>query len=463
MKEQGSRIIHASGAASIAHPHGALSRRDFMVLSGAAAASTLLPGCGGGGGVQEDFFTSRNVVVKPNVVVLPSDGTVTLSSVTDTSVTLTGTVPTLLPGAVVVSGEGAGFMRRVTSVTPIGTGVVLATEGATLTDVFESAQVSFRRTLSALDPGTTQILLEGVEVTPQGRGRDVVSSFHTHLPKTFFGAEEGSNPIFPAPPPTTNVSGGIELQADGAISTILGGDIEIVAGGIKKIEMRLAKGWAGAFKASIRGQVRFRKEFPYFVRIYTPIPLGSIGPVPIILLPVLSVQVLMSVALASGWEISGTGQAQFGSVARLRPPTPTFTPVLADFSASGNGSATGTFSGPSFFTSVKAEICPWEIELNTSFNALVGPTFKYNLPVAVLELKSFPSILDPKFAQADATIDLSVRAKVGAKAGLLGLKLPALPGEVGTSFPLFEATVAEKKFRVFKRTFKPGTSSVGVN
>ncbi len=67
-----------------AQPHQ-LTRRQLIALSGVAAASAFLPGCGGGGdggGPQGDFFTARNVVMKPNVVVLPEDGSLVFNELT---------------------------------------------------------------------------------------------------------------------------------------------------------------------------------------------------------------------------------------------------------------------------------------------------------------------------------------------------------------------------------------------
>jgi hypothetical protein len=429
-----------------------VSRRDFLLLCSAAAATPILVGCGGGGGSaeQSDFFNSRNVVLKPNVVVLPADGTVTLSSVTDTSMTLTGALPQFRAGDVIVSGEGPGFMRRVTAATLVGSSIVLVTEGASLTDVFESATVSFRRTLNATDAGTDQVR-DGVEVTTEGRSRAATSSFFVKIPKTFVGAEESSDVTKPAP--NTKLSAGVEVEAQGAVSLLLDGEFEIVSGGIKKIEIRLACGWSGSYKAALKGRLEYKREVPYFTRIFTPIPLGAVGPVPIVLLPVLSLQLAAKMTIASGWEINGNGKASYSLSCRLVPPTPTFDPVLADLSGSANGTASGDFRGLSFFASVQAEFTPFQVEVATSFNAIVGPTFKVDLPAGLAELKAFPNATDPRFAQADATIDLAFRGKIGAKAGLLNIK----------EFPLFETTVADIRVPIYKETFKPGTSAIGVN
>src|SRR5687767_2467957 len=112
-------------------PKLVVNRREMLALSGAGILSLLIPGCGGGGSGEPDPNSSR-VVLKPNVVVLPSDGSVALSGVTDSSVTLSGAAPVLLPGAILVSSSGAGMLRRVLSAASNAGMQVLQTEDASL-------------------------------------------------------------------------------------------------------------------------------------------------------------------------------------------------------------------------------------------------------------------------------------------------------------------------------------------
>lgn len=81
--------------------------------------------------------------LQPGVVAIPDDGSVIISNLTPTSVTLWGKVPDLKPGAVIAGGPAPGIMRRVVSVTPSGNGVTLQTTDVALTDVFKTAHMHF--------------------------------------------------------------------------------------------------------------------------------------------------------------------------------------------------------------------------------------------------------------------------------------------------------------------------------
>lgn len=106
--------------------------------------------------------TFSNVVVKPEVVVLPADGSVRLTNVTDNSVTLIGSVPPLQPGSAIVSGEGQGLLRRVKAAIPTEGGVIATTESAALVDVFQSAKVRLSKPMTASDWASVESPLPGV-------------------------------------------------------------------------------------------------------------------------------------------------------------------------------------------------------------------------------------------------------------------------------------------------------------
>src|SRR2546421_12626558 len=64
MKKRRSCMVSTEATASNGRKPGALSRREFMLLSAAAAGSALLPGCGGGDdgsvpGLVDGFFFGR--------------------------------------------------------------------------------------------------------------------------------------------------------------------------------------------------------------------------------------------------------------------------------------------------------------------------------------------------------------------------------------------------------------------
>jgi len=106
---------------------------------------------------------------------LPSDGSVTLSSVNLGGFTMTGG-PALAAGDVVVSGQGNGFLRKVTSVSGSGAAVNVQTSAATLGDVFQQAQIDVSKTLAPSDYVVLQSDVAGLTVTtgtpPAVKGAD---------------------------------------------------------------------------------------------------------------------------------------------------------------------------------------------------------------------------------------------------------------------------------------------------
>lgn len=81
--------------------------------------------------------------LQPGVVPIPDDGSVVISNVTPTSITLSGNVPQLKPGSVIAGGPPPGVMRRVVSLGRSGNSVTLQTTDAALTDVFSSLHLHY--------------------------------------------------------------------------------------------------------------------------------------------------------------------------------------------------------------------------------------------------------------------------------------------------------------------------------
>ncbi len=425
-----------------------LSRRTVLGISCAAVATLILQGCGGGGGGggvagtpdEGDFFRSTNVSVKDNVVVVPDDGTVTVSGITPTGLTLTGAVPALVVGSVIVSGIGAGLMRKVVSVTTDPSGTVVQTEDASLEDVFNSANVEFRRGLTADDVDEIQTHIPGVQIEggrSRGRGR-ASTGFQIVVPKTFVGEQT-----------TDETKVGVEVEVNGTIGVAVTGSFDItLANGLEKLTIVQATTWNGSYKFGLQGETEFfKKEIPYATFIFNPVPLGSIGPVPIVLLPVLHVQLAASGSVSGGWETTGTGSATYVMGMHYAQ-----SPLGSDFSVSqispiSSQTHTGTFLASNFFADLKFEAAGWQPELLTSFNGLIGPVFKGDIPAVAAELKA-----NSATHSVDFTSDAIFRGRVGAEAGLLAL-----------SWPLFEVTALEGKIPIKYKTFKPGDGNVGIS
>lgn len=418
-----------------------LNRREFLYLTGTVAVAAVITGCGGGGGggggtpIDTDFFRSSNVVVKDDVVVLPTDGTLTISNVTDDSLTLSGTIPALAIGAVIVSGEGAGLIRKITSITPSGADTVVGTEGAALTDVFASASIQFQQGLRPEHIQEIQILAEDVQVdAPLGRGR-AETDFHITIPKTFIGVPVGDRRL------------GVDLAAEGNLTLSITGDIDItLANGLEKFEVIQGASWTGTYSASLKGDGTIaKKELPFATFIFSPVFLGFAGPVPLVLLPVLFLQIAAGGTVSAGWEVSGNGTAGYQAGLRYvqNPLGSDF--ELADVAPIGSASHTGEFLGPSFFGSFKFEVVPLQADLQTSLDGLIGPSLKVDVPGFGVNVKSD--------SDSKITVDAEAvfKGKVGSKAGLLGEALPE-----------FSITLVEEKIPFYHEVFEPGDGDIEV-
>jgi 6-phosphogluconolactonase (cycloisomerase 2 family) len=137
--------------------------------------------------------TSNGFQLKANVKELPESAVV--SAITDTTVTISGPVPNLAAGDVIIKNEGdQQFLRKVVSVTTAGGTTVVTTARAVLTDVFDSAAIAetihlgptLLKELTPAMPGVT--FGEPFQISP--RGEEVAS---WGLPITFSNAQIGSN------------------------------------------------------------------------------------------------------------------------------------------------------------------------------------------------------------------------------------------------------------------------------
>src|SRR4051812_25470652 len=118
-------------------------------LMGCGGGSSGFGGSGGGGGGGGN----QNVaVLQPTVYTVPADGTVAITSTTDTTVVLTGPVPaTVKAGWTLISNKPGKtpFVRKVKTVAVAGSVHTFTTEAATLTDVFNDAKINNNQDVAA--------------------------------------------------------------------------------------------------------------------------------------------------------------------------------------------------------------------------------------------------------------------------------------------------------------------------
>ncbi len=147
----------------------------------------LITGCGGGGGSTSSATPETPTLLNTNVQALPTDGSVRVTNLTDTSFTLTGPVPALTPGQIVVGGDGQGVLRKVVSTSRTAGSVIVTCAAADLTDVFQSTTL---KTKAPLDYTSFIKLVPNdstVRITPGGApikdslGRTIAVPIHVSV------------------------------------------------------------------------------------------------------------------------------------------------------------------------------------------------------------------------------------------------------------------------------------------
>ncbi len=255
------------------------------------ASPAILTGCGSGGGNPSDGG-SGPTVVRSVVRVLPTDGSVQIANVTETSLTLSGAgVPTLAPGAILVSGQGAGLLRKVVSATPgAGGQTVVQTEAATLEDVFEQADIKItNRSFALADfknvqlaPGVTVVngdatdaettaalnALSGNSKAVTRSGRATTNTLTFNLPITNLAAGDGQVTVTGTVAVTLSLDANIKVDNSG-VSYVL---FKPTVVGIVKLVGR------STYKTS------FDKSFTYAQLDGAPITIQA-GPVPVVFTP----------------------------------------------------------------------------------------------------------------------------------------------------------------------------------
>lgn len=112
----------------------------FFLLTGLTA---LLSGCAGGGSQKAPVeISGEGFKLKSQTVALSAENGVTLVGQTDTSMTVSGAVPTMKAGDVIVSRLGDGALRKVKTVTASGGNTLITTEQAGIADAFSELNLT---------------------------------------------------------------------------------------------------------------------------------------------------------------------------------------------------------------------------------------------------------------------------------------------------------------------------------
>jgi hypothetical protein len=408
-----------------------LTRRDFMILSGATTAATLLPGCGSGNGAPQN-----KGVLRSGVVVLPNDGSLTISNITDTGLTLSGTVPALQAGSVIVSGTGNGLLRKVTSLTQNGGSTVLITQQAFMEELFLSAEFGLKKSLGPADFASI-VTAPGVTLDTRAPSQRSLT-----LPFSF------SNVKF-----TQNLGNGtsVSLAYSGVTAIVLDLDFQFVydPAGLQRLRMVAIVGGSSDVTLTASGKVDISpitsQEFPYAVATGNPIlilvPIGGV-PVPVVIVPVLTLSAQFTTSIKAGLEVKATFNASARAGFDFKRGVGTDS-ILA-FTPTGSLLPTANF-----FASLTAEMAIAKAKLSADIYALAGPFVGFKALSVEAELKT--ELVAPR------SMAFTARAVQGGSAGL------AAGSVLGATLPLIDVPLFDSKQEIFRKTFLPGAETVIVN
>lgn len=229
-------------------------------------------GGGGGGGGSKDV-----VVLQPTVYTVPADGSVAITSTTDTSVVLTGPVPATVKAGWTLISNAKGktqFVRKVKSVTVAGSVHMFTTEAATLTDVFNDAKITHSENVSAAVLATMKPAQPGITFkAATSKTRDISYSNEIDFNNVQVSDAGGLNSI---------------AEVNGKINYSFGFETALDVGvhGIFDLRPKINKFRVAPF-LKVNGELTLKGKthgsFSRRIPIGLPIsfPVASLGPVPV--------------------------------------------------------------------------------------------------------------------------------------------------------------------------------------
>ncbi len=114
---------------------------------------------------EPDNNTGSQTIIADEAKVIDVQPNLSLQTITDNTITYsyTGGTPDIATGDVLVSGEGEGYLRRVTGVSASANELTVQTEQAVLTDIIEKGEID---TTLTLDFGAMKVakMAEGVSI-----------------------------------------------------------------------------------------------------------------------------------------------------------------------------------------------------------------------------------------------------------------------------------------------------------
>jgi hypothetical protein len=420
-----------------------IDRRQFLSFSGAALMGLILSGCGGGsgGGIGGGGApASGRAVVKPEVEILPEDGSVQILNVADGSLTLRGGSAAPRPGSVLVSGKGEGFLRKVTSVSsPAADGTItVQTTQATLEDVFEEAQFNVKIPVGAEDVKRVETPLAGVEFVSQAPA----GARSAHLRSRMENRAVNLTP-FEFAFKGVKIAGSDEVELAGKAKLQVELDID------GTIEDSTLTAFTCVFNIKPEAEIELicRKKVsrelfkvPYAHLYLEPI-VFFIGVVPIVIVPKIDISTEMIGALEGGVSFTSGVQVPIKAGAVYKATTGWDPVATADIT--GN-----LLPKANAFAALKVEFNPARVDIQAHLYGVAGPELTLIAP-------SFEVAFEAK-AGSDLSVKLS--ASAAAKA-TIGMEVEVLGKQVAS---YKKERALEIKTPLFEKTFLPGGGEIEV-
>ena len=217
---------------------------------------------------------SNDFVLQDNVRLLSPESGVEVAEIGADSLTLTGQVPPLQPGDVIIRGEGESqFTRRVVSLSQSGGQVTITTERVGLNDIFKEADIQETifmgpEFLESLEPGIPGVTFgEPVQVLAQGTE---LQAFR--LPINFNDAVIADNG-----------RGSLVINGDAGIRVGLRTDLQVglrnlIIPELRRFELTPLATIDGQLTVTGTGSGDFRKEIPLSLPLSYPlVGFGNLG------------------------------------------------------------------------------------------------------------------------------------------------------------------------------------------
>jgi hypothetical protein len=404
------------------------SIRSFSFILVVASLCLVPTACGGGGGGGGSSAHQNTATMDPDVIVLQS-GT-TLRSFDATSVTLTGTLPTLAPGNIIVSQEGDGLMRKVVSTSTSGADLVVQTEQAGLSDIFTDADILVKQKLD-LDSFTVVSSAPGVTLNTISKGgRD----FQRTISFNNLTIATPTEPIAAS----VVINGEANLIVD--FEWIYREENDIM----QEVGMKVTPAVLSDLTATCAIKATGSKDFEY-LHLMGPIVSIPVGPIVIPVRPELKCKAGISASGEVGFEMKSTlAFTTTMGVKGVATSTGDLVPqTIFNFTKSGQLDVLKNVYG-----SAKAEVSPLNAELSLLILGITGPFVSGKAFAFEGELRH--DALPPR--KVTATLTKVHAFTAGVKGEFLGTELFNL-----------ETTLAEQKDVIRTFEFLPGDGSVVID